>query len=79
MKIVLSRIAGALSDLRDFASREPALVRYLLGLVVTVAARYGLALDAEVVWSYLVVGGGVTAATRGKVTPVDSYQRGPDA
>ena len=79
MKIVLSRIADAFADVRAFASREPALVRYLLGLVVTVAARYGLALDAEVVWSYLVVGGGVTAATRAKVTPVDSYQRGPDA
>lgn len=69
MKTLLSRVAELLSDVRDFARREPVITRWLVGLAVTVAAKYGLDLDAEVIVAYLAVGTPVTIAQRRKVTP----------
>lgn len=69
LKRFFARVSEALSDLRDFARREPAIVRYLIGVAVVVAARYGLDLDPEVVWTFVVGGAGVTVATRRKVVP----------
>lgn len=66
---MLTRVSEWLSDVRDFARREPAIVRYLVGLACVIAAKYGLDLDAEAVWTFVVGGGAVTVATRRKVVP----------
>lgn len=68
----MHRITDFLSDVRALARREPVITRFLVGLAVTVAAKYGLNLDGEVILAYLLVGTPVTVAQRRKVSPADS-------
>lgn len=67
---VLDAIAKTIDDVRAFARREPVLTRWAIGALVTIAAKYGLDLDAEVVWSYLAVGTPAAVLARRKVKPV---------
>lgn len=70
MRDLIRRAQELLSDLRDVARREPVLTRYAVAGVVTIAAGYGLQLDADAILAVLGISTAVaTVRARRKVTP----------
>ena len=66
----MEKVTQFFSDVRDFARREPVLTRYAVAGLVTLAARYGLDLDADAVLAVLGVSvTGAAVLSRRKVTP----------
>lgn len=57
---------------RIVAGEEPVAVVWLVSVVAAVAAKYGLDLDAEVIWTFLAISFPAMATARNKVDPSDS-------